>query len=142
MLGSGRGVLTDDRRSIVQFSENGMTYKGININNRRVIRYQVDGGLISDDRKRCDNALAMPEINTVYFVELKGEDIRKAAVQIAHTVSEFNNELKNSSVFGRIICSRIPRPDIRSSEIVSLERTLAAKGGNLVKSCQALTENI
>lgn len=143
MLGNGSGVLSDDKRSIATFSENGVCYKAINPGQKRVIRYQVDEGLIvGNEKKRCDNALEVPDAKTIYFIELKGEDLKKAAVQIFKTVKEFSEDIKDLAIHGRIVCSRIPRPDVRSTQVVALERLLASKSGNLIKTSQLLEEKI
>jgi hypothetical protein len=135
-------VLSDDCRSIASFEENGMIYRGINNMRKRVIRYQVDCCEMPRDIKRCDNAIELPTCNNIYFIELKGEDIKKAAVQILCTINLYGRKLDGNKIFARIVCSRIPRPDIRSSQIVSLERAVGATGGNLTKTCRKLEESI
>ncbi|MCE1240432.1 MAG: hypothetical protein LWW83_10970 [Azonexaceae bacterium] len=142
MLGNDVGVLSDDCRAIAQFSENGKTYRGVNSGLKRIVCYQIDNGVIDNDKKRCDNALTIPEQKIAYFIELKGEDIKKAAIQIAATINHFGDKLNDYTVNGRIVCSRVPRPDVRASQIVSLERLLASKGGALEKRTRLLEENI
>jgi len=142
MLSHGIIVLSNDKRKIAKFIENGMVYKAINNKSKNVIRYQIDCSAMSCSVQRCDNALEIVDENNLYFIELKGMDIKKAAAQILSTISHFVSDLTNTKLFGRIICSRVPRPDLRSTQIVSLERKLAASGGNLIKASQILEETI
>ncbi|NVZ07749.1 hypothetical protein HW932_00560 [Allochromatium humboldtianum] len=142
MLSSCAVVLSDDRRKVPQFSENGMIYKALNDGKKRVIRYQIDSNAMSSDTKRCDNALEVVENDFVFFVELKGEDIKKAASQIHSTINHFATDLCGKILFGRIVCSRVPRPDIQSTQLVALKKKLAASGGNLLKGSRKIEEKI
>jgi len=136
------GLLSEDRRSIAQFNENGMIYKGINNTKKKVLRYQVDGAMISNGVKKCDNALGLPEQNIMYLIELKGSDLKKAAEQILETIVELSDKLDGMIVHGRVVCSRIPKPDIRSSQIIRLERELAQRKGNFFKQSKIIEEII
>lgn len=144
----GKGLLSDDSRPIVRLEENGMTYIGLNKNRRRILRYSVDGGLISSATKRCDKAAYLPadqnlkKSEVVYLVELKGSDLKKAAQQISQTIITLGHLLDGCEVHGRAICTRIPTPDIRSSEIIKLERDLAKMNGTFRKSSTVLNEEI
>ncbi|MCD4500676.1 hypothetical protein ABGV49_04880 [Chromobacterium vaccinii] len=142
MLDKNHKPISKDRRACVSFSENGMNYRGVNERKLLISMYKIDGGIISDNNKRCDNAFEVKELNSIYFIELKGEDIKKAATQIENTITILSNHLSGMSVYGRIVCSRAPRPDLRSSQIISLERVLMKMGGNLIKSCKTCEEKI
>jgi hypothetical protein len=137
-----KGFLSDDNRKEIIFSENGIIYKGINKNKKRVLRYQVDGGIFNDDQKKCDKAFGLPEIRDFYLVELKGKNLRHASDQIYETIKALGEKIKSFRVHGRVVCSRIPRPDLRSSQIVKLERELAKRGGRLIKQSRILEEVI
>lgn len=136
------GLLSDDKRKFIQFKENGMEYRGINNQLKRTLRYDVDGAMISGNIKRCDKALFQPESLTVYLIELKGSDLKKAAEQISQTMLALRDSIKDCVVHGRAICTRIPAPDVRSSQIIRLERDLAKTNGSFKKSCRVLIEDI
>ena len=137
-----KGLHSDDTRSIIKFTENKMTYKGINTNRRRVLRYQIDGGMFDNNQTKCDNAFGFPDTDDFYLIELKGKDLKHASVQIYDTIQALNRKIKCYTVHGRIICSKIPRPHLRSTQIVRLERELAKRGGRLIKKSILLEENI
>ena len=139
---SKEGLLSDDKRKIVQFEENGMTYKGINETSKRVLRYNIDGGIIAENIKKCDKALYLPDSSTVYFVELKGCNLKRAAEQIYQTLITLGASLDDCVIHGRAVCSRIQTPDVRSSQIIQLERELAKRNGSFKKSCRIFSEDI
>ena len=124
-------VLSNDKRSVVVFSENCMEYRGLNKKKYTVIRYQIDGGKMPNEKTRCDNALELTKHSRIYFIELKGSDVKKAATQITQTIANYKTSLNGFIVFGRIVCSRAPRPAIRSSQFTALKRTISQLGGDL-----------
>lgn len=136
------GLLSADNRKIVQFEENGMVYKGINNGLKHALRYDVDGAMISGGTKRCDKAIFLPDSETVYLIELKGTDLKKAAEQISQTMLTLHSNLDGCVVHGRVICTRIPTPDIRSTQVMRLELALAKKNGTFRKGCRLLSEDI
>lgn len=140
-LGS-KGVLSDDNRSTAQFKENGIIYQGNNLEKRRVIRYQIDGDMINDRSQKCDNALEVPEKSTIYLIELKGSDVKKASEQIYSTIEKLNTKLNNCTVHGRIVCSRAPRPALKTTQIVRLQKRLAQLKGTLKTGTRKLEEEI
>lgn len=136
------GLLSDDRRTVAQFNENGMIYRGINNTNKKVLRYRIDGAMISGGVKKCDHALGLPEEQILYLIELKGSDLKKAAEQIYETISALRDKLDGMIVHGRAVCSRIPKPDLRSSQIIRLERALAQRQGSFFKQSKIIEEII
>jgi hypothetical protein len=141
-LGNG-SHLSDDTRQSVNFDENGRKYQGNNKGSKRVIRYQIDGYILNDsDDEKCDNAFLLPDEKKAYLIELKGSDLKKAADQIYTTLERLKNHLTNCNVHGRIVCSHIPKPDLRSTNLVRLERALASKKGNLIYKSKLLIEDI
>ncbi len=136
-----KGLLSDDNRSVAQFEENGMVYKGVNQQRHRVLRYDVDGKMITQGKK-CDKALALPDLNTLYLIELKGCDLKKAATQLFETIKVLDHKLDGVVVHGRAVCSRIPKPDIRSTQVVRLERELAKRKGSFKKNSKVIEERI
>jgi hypothetical protein len=136
-----KGLLSDDARPIVLFEENRKIYRGINTQRKNVLRYKVDEGMIQSGEK-CDYALGICDENKLYFIELKGSDVSKAAEQILETMRHLSEKVRGFSIFGRIVCSRVPRPDLRSTQLVRLERELARHNGNLVRQTLLLEEEI
>ena len=121
------GFLSDDQRSIAKFEEKGMVYKGKNPKKKRVLRYQVDGKMISKGTKKCDFAMGLPDQEIIYLIELKGCDLKKAATQIYETMRQLKRPLGEAKIHGRAVCSRIQKPDLRSTHVVRLERELAKR---------------
>lgn len=136
------GLLSDDKRKIVQFDENGIIYRGINNEKKRILRYCVDGEMIKDDKKKCDRAFGLPDHNIVYLIELKGCDLKKASEQIYETIIALESKISGYVIQGRAICSRIPKPDIKSTQVVRLEREIAKRKGSFIKSSRFFEENI
>lgn len=136
------GLTSDDTRSNISFQENAVSYKAKNKSNKRVLCYNVDGGMFKQDVKKCDKAIGLPNDNSVYLIELKGCDFKKACEQISETLINLGDKIANLVVHGRVVCSRIPKPDIRSTQVVRLERALAKTGGTLVKAAVIMEEVI
>lgn len=136
------GLTVNDNRPIVVLSENGMQYKANNLQGKNVICYDVDGVMIVSDSKKCDKALGIPDDGMLFLIELKGCDLKKASEQIFATIQVLDGKINDYKVFGRIVCSRIPKPEIRSTQVVRLERELARRKGNLKKNSRTLEESI
>lgn len=133
-------VSVDTRKELVM-EENGRKFRVINGSGSNLIHYQIDG-CVQVAGKKCDKGLAIEEANTLYLVELKGKDLRSAAEQILATLELCASKLNNAAVQGRIILSRVQRPDLRSTSVMRLERTLRNHGGKLVRSTREYTENV
>ncbi|HDV6322488.1 hypothetical protein [Burkholderia vietnamiensis] len=136
------GLLSDDTRGISVFQENGIVHRGVNGDGKRILRYEVDGNMIKSAQKRCDYAIGIPGSDKVIFIELKGTDIKHASIQILDTITELGVKLNGFELHARIVCSRIPAPDLRSTQIIKLERKLAQTNGSLIKKCKELEEAI
>jgi hypothetical protein len=135
--------LSSDNRSIVKFEENKMIYIGSNIQRKHVVMFKIDGNLQCGNSQKCDGAFILPDEKAVFFIELKGHCINTAADQIYSTINIFKQDLNSDcKIYGRIVSSRVPRPDLKSSHIVKLERTLASTQGNLKIQSQKLGEEI
>ncbi|MDX2286555.1 MAG: hypothetical protein NW241_20480 [Bacteroidia bacterium] len=126
--------------------EGGSTYTLENRSNppEPLMKVQVDGGLIPPDAgKKCDFLVLRCGRNILYLVELKGSDVRKACVQILATLEhpEFRSLLEPDTVLhGRIIPSRTPGPDLRSSEYKRLQTLLKMRSGGLMTKSTPFTE--
>jgi hypothetical protein len=136
-----KGLISDDARFSVSFNQRGREYRAENPMARRVLCYKVDGGVI-EDGERCDFALGIPSFEVVCLIELKGKDLKKAASQILSTIQILGNKIEPYVIHGRIVLSRVSRPDLRSSVLIQLERTLAQRGGTVRRSTNIMEENI
>jgi ribosomal protein S3 len=71
---------------------------------------------------------------------LKGADLRKAARQILATFMKLKVKGPKVIFNGHAVLSRTPRPDIKSTEVVTLERELAKTGGGFRKESILMNE--
>jgi hypothetical protein len=136
-----KGLLSDDARPEGCFREKGKEYKALNPKRRRMLRYRIDGTII-DVGRCCDFAMGLPQLDTVYFIELKGTDLKEAASQILATVTALEPKIHDYIIHGRIVLSRIQRPDLRSSHMIALERKLAQHKGSVKRECKVMTETV
>lgn len=136
-----KGLLSDDRRPKACFEEGGKEYRAENPEKLRVLRYHIDGAMITC-AECCDYGLGLPERDTVILIELKGSDIKKAARQILSTIKALSPSIVGYNIHGRIVLARTPRPDIRSTPVIELERELARRHGLLKRECKVMTEKV
>lgn len=136
-----KGLLSDDDRQFIVFNAPRRSYRANNPSRLRVLRYLIDGAVINHG-ERCDYAFGLPNCQCVYLLEIKGKNIKKAANQLLATLDTLAYSLAPYTVHGRIVLNRIPRPDLRASNVIRLERRLAQKGGNVIRSCKVLEESI
>ncbi len=134
-------LISEDTRKELVMEENRRKFRVKNESGYRLMYYQIDG-CIRVDGKKCDKGLVIEEANTLFLVELKGKDLRTAAEQILATLELCANKLNNALVHGRIVLSRVQRPDLRSTSVMRLEKKLRTYGGRLVRSTKEHTENI
>ena len=135
------GLLSDDTRSEVLFRECTSTYRAYNPSGLRVLRYKVDGGIITIG-SRCDYLLGIVSRRECYLIELKGSDIKKAAEQILATLDALGPRFDKYVVSARIVLTRTPRPDLRSSILIKLERQIARLGGRVFRANRELSEQL
>ncbi len=86
-------------------------------------RIKVDGCLIPADatQKRCDFMFWRCEKEEIYFVELKGKEIKKAVSQIKSTIEFARPKLKfkQEQAYGFIVSNRCP---MASADIQKLKK--------------------
>lgn len=91
-------------------------------------RIKVDGCLVSADasQERCDFIFWRCEKEEIYFVELKGKEIRKALAQIKSTIEFSRPKLKfrQEQVFGFIVSNRCP---MASADVQKLKKDFKEK---------------
>jgi len=135
------GLLSDDARTVACFEELGCRYRARNPQGRRVLRYRVDGCMLTRGEV-CDFALCVPSFGTVCFVELKGSDLKKAASQLRSTIESLRETMSPYVVHARVVLRRVQRPDLRCSQLLALERWLARQGGTMQRCTISLEECI
>jgi hypothetical protein len=135
------GLLSDDKRSVATFEEYGKMYRGENDEGKRLLRYKVDGEWKLDG-PRCDFALCLPETKVIYLIELKGKDLRTAATQIYETLHKLKEKIDACKVHARVVLSRVQQPDIRSTQVVKLERELIKYKGSFKRQCSQMREKV
>jgi hypothetical protein len=135
------GILNDDTRALVVFEEHGRRYRAENPDRIQVLRYRVDGGLITEG-ERCDFLMGLPARRGVYFVELKGANLKRAVRQILATINCLHRRLASFHLHARIVLTRLQRPAVRPAIVLRLERMLAQRGGRLKCASRLLVERI
>lgn len=132
--------LLDEGRRVIVLQEGGVRYIANNPDRRTVQHFKVDGCLITYG-KRCDDMIVVPDDDTCYLIELKGNHLDHALVQINTSLDHFTAVFRRARFFGRIVVSR-GTADLRSSSHRKLmERFRNLQGDLLVKS-KVLEENI
>ena len=138
-----RGLRFDDARRVVAFEESGRRFEATNERGARLLGYRVNHELLpSSGGKACDYLLGVPQEPKVYLIELKGHHLRDAARQVRSTIARLGRKLHGKRVYARVVLSRVPRPDLRSSEVLVLERILAGYGGSLRYRSILIAESI
>lgn len=135
------GLLSDDTRSVAIFSELGKEYRVHNRQGRRLLRYRVDHQMISAG-ECCDFAMGVPNIRAVFLIELKGHNLRKAVSQIQATISYLAQKPEKYTIHARVVLGRVPRPDIRSSDVIALDRCLAKGNGTFKRGSGVMDEDV
>jgi len=99
---------------------------------QELVVYEIDGGLIDDNKLlKCDFGI-YTERDILYMIELKGADYIHAIKQIQSTI-DILLEKPNISVKqlnARIVLSKYQSPAILSTEEKKLNRLLKTKYGN------------
>lgn len=142
LTGNGIQLEFNDNRNVVALSENQRKYRAHNTNKRKLICYKLDCSS-SENLKRCDYGLVVPTQATVYFIELKGIDRDRAALQILCTIKELKEQLSDLRIInGRIVLSRVKYPNIERSNTKILKRKLLEYNGSLKQGCNLIEEDI
>lgn len=140
-----KGLISDDKRSVIVFYENGKTFRGKNPIFKRLLAYRVEGGLITispTNGKMCDYGLGVPSENRIYLIELKGSNVRDAVEQISSTILKIAHMIVGYKIFGRIVCTKCPVPDLKSIPMIKLQREIKRRGGNFKMHSMVMEEEI
>lgn len=132
-----------ENRNIVTFKDKGISeYKYINQSSNHLAKYRVDGGLITDEGAKCDFLLLNCEQKQSYFIKLKGSDMIHAIEQIDQSIESIKNSLLDFAFFARIVLTRVPSIDVKSTKLVKLEKKLKSLKGDLKKQTRLLQEAV
>ena len=139
-------IESDGQHSIVQVSDKGSPckWKGMNSKKKRVIKYRVDGGVItSKAESKCDYAVHV-EGDDIYLIELKGSNYNHALEQIDSTLDKLivAPNVETSSVNGRVVLTKVKVPDIKYSKELSLKKKLKKLNGSLQSKTRIFEEEI
>lgn len=106
----GKSHVFSDNRSIITLSDakSKCVYIGNNNNKKLITHYLIDGHVISSSEiKKCDHLLLNKSDKNAIFIEIKGSDLLAAIEQITVTVDKLKDELKEYSIFARIVLTRV-----------------------------------
>ena len=141
----------DDRRNI-PFRDKGnkQEYRILNLNQTTICKIRIDGCLIFNGNRcdylaiKCLKKNNQVLIDSLYFIELKGSDLKHALAQIENTIKhEKIKQLisKNCNVYARVVLNKQRSPDIRSSEKIKFEKMIKKLGGDLKTQGRKMEEN-
>ena len=107
------------KHSVFTSSENGCTHRGKNTSRCEVRQFKIDGEVFttSETVSRCDYLLLNDDLNTSYYIELKGSDLSKAIEQIESTISMISPSIPEYKIFRRIVY-RTGSHKIRESKVI------------------------
>ncbi|MEH1765917.1 hypothetical protein [Nostoc sp.] len=137
----------DTRKTIVvRDSGNSQEYRVTNGSSKEFCKVRIDNCLIREGEK-CDYLILNCQDKLAFFVELKGQDLKKALVQIDLSISILMHEIPDFKIYARIVLNRTPSPNINSSTEIKLKKRLKKHNGDdtreLVKyMSQVLQESI
>lgn len=122
-------LCSNDKRAVLVVKENGRIYRLNNPSQCEIHHYRVDGCIETRSRK-CDHMIYVVENRCIRLVELKGKNLKDAAEQIWDTLDYISTNIpRDHTVHGRVVLSRVQRPDIKATVVVRLQRRLAQLGG-------------
>ncbi len=105
-----KSCINRNNGSIISVSENSMRFEIINNRRQNYFIIRIDGCQICGEEQRCDYVI-VEEVNTCYFIELKGSDVSHAVKQLSNTIKLLisNTFICNyDSIECYIVCSQSP----------------------------------
>lgn len=131
-----------DNRRIVNVEENSRKFVGINSKQKPFVLYRVDGCIIVGGQK-CDFLLFNCSELIAYLIELKGSDLKHAVSQINITLNHLLGNLVDfTKINARIVLTKVNTPDLKSTDLIKLERRIRQLGGTLDYKAVVLSENV
>lgn len=119
----------DTRRTIVvKDSGNSQEYRITNGSSKEFCKIRVDNCLIREGEK-CDYLILDCQDKLAFFIELKGQDLKKAFTQIDSSISILIDEIQDFKIYARIVLNRMPSPNINSSIEIKLKKRLRKHNG-------------
>ncbi len=78
-----------------------------------------------------------------YLIELKGSDLIHAIRQINTTLNHLSRDLADfTKINARIVLTKVNTPDLKSSDLIKLEKRIRQLGGTLDYKAKVLSENV
>jgi hypothetical protein len=128
----------ETRDEIIVCEEKRRKFIGKNNNRKPILKVEVDGCLITKGT-RCDWLLVDIDGNIAHFIELKGNDLKKAFLQLEKTIqriSNTNNQYISTEFTKKYAYAVLSKCPLRSNDIdnkkVEFKRKL--KTGLFVKN--------
>ena len=109
-----------------------------NFSLHKITHYRIDGVVIKAGSK-CDFLLMDEDTRIAYLIELKGSDLKKAAIQLETTEEVLKNELATYERKFRIVVSKACTHAIESS---TFKRFKKKKGDSLLYGTNKIVESI
>ena len=131
-----------DNRKIINVEENSRKFVETNSKQKSFALYHVDGCIIVEGQK-CDFLLLNCSELIAYLIELKGSDLIHAVRQINTTLSHLLSDLADfTKINARIVLTKVNTPDLKSSNLIKLEKRIRKLGGTLDYKAIILSENV
>lgn len=120
-------------------SEKGRSHVALNSQGKFEVRhYRLDGEIVQN-QTCCDFLLANDTSKKAYYIELKGQDIRKAVMQVLAAEKLCDEDLSGYLSHYRIIPSKAKTEELHSTEY---RRLLQKVGTNRLKCKSTKMEEI
>ena len=121
-------------------------YKLNNPNEKEIVLYRIDGGVIkNNDVLKCDYGI-LTEDNVLFFIELKGAELDHALDQIISTIDILlkQKRISVSTLYARIVLSKVKVPNIVETKERKLKQLLHNNygGGTYCRKTQLFDESI
>ena len=127
---------------VCQDKKNQQKYVAHNKDFDTVYQYLFDGEVIKEG-KRCDYLLLNETKKRLYFVELKGSDLKYALVQIEESVkvckTRFRSDINQCSMSFRVILNKVRSPKVYTNDEKRFKKSV---GRDLVCKTMLYEENI
>ena len=139
-----RYIVSHDCSSPIVCKDKGQSreYRFVNNDKKEVIKYCIDGGIISEHEiSKCDFGI-FTEDNQLYLIELKGGDYKHAIEQIDTTIQTLieNRNIKVDRIDARVVLSKVRNPNILTTKEKKLKSKLSRYKGTLKKCTRKMEE--
>ena len=102
-------------------------HRAINKNGTYQVRqYKLDGDIIKQ-MKCCDFLVINDSMKKSYYIELKGENIDEAILQLESAVQLCSGELRGYEIFYRIVCSKVLTHKVNSNKFRKFQAKVGKK---------------